>query len=66
LTDDQQFILGVLGVISTIAIQALAVRKAGQTHDLVNGMTQKRDRRARSAGAAAARRTDAAKAARED
>lgn len=49
-TDDQQFILALAAVISTTAIQILTYRKSSQTHELVNGMTVKRTRAARSEG----------------
>jgi hypothetical protein len=59
MTDDQQFILALAGIVSTTAIQLWAYRKAAQTHDLVNGMTKGRMRSARSAGASAQRDRDA-------
>ena len=66
MTDDQQFILGVLGVVSTIAIQAIALRKTNQTHDLVNGMSAKRARASRQQGAASARLADSKAAALDE
>jgi len=57
-TDDQQFVLGILGILSTTVIQLVAYRKLHQNSELLNGLGIKRERRARRAGAASQRASD--------
>lgn len=53
MTDDQQFILALVGVISTNVIQVVTLLRVNSTHHLVNGLQAGKARRARAQGHAA-------------